>query len=303
MTALHSLQYELAALGAAVCWAISPLLSATASNHLGALAFNRLRQISVAVMLAVFVLASGRMQPTGTLELVRILASGAVGIFIGDTLLFLALNRLGPRRSSILFSLNAPLSALLGWLLLGEVLSPQAALGVVVTFCGVLLAILFGKRPGQSHVFENVKGKLWIGAAFGLGAAIGQASGSIIARPVMAAGFDPYMASMLRVGMAACCLTLLMSLPFEALKPQGAMNWKVAALTVASGVLAMGVGMTLLLFALSGGKTGIVATLSATTPVLILPILWFRTGERPAAGAWAGAALAVAGMALIFLGR
>jgi drug/metabolite transporter (DMT)-like permease len=301
--ALQSLQYELAALGAAACWAISPLLSATASSHLGALAFNRLRQISVAIMLAMIVFASGRLQATGTSELLRILASGAVGIFIGDTMLFIALNRLGPRRSSILFSLNAPLSALLGWLLLGEILSPQAMLGVMVTFCGVLLAILFGKRPGQIHVFESVKGKLWIGAAFGLGAAIGQASGSIIARPVMAAGFDPYMASMLRVGMAACCLTLLMSLPFEAVKTQGTLDWKVATLTVASGVLAMGVGMTLLLFALSGGKTGIVATLSATTPVLILPILWFRTGERPAAGAWAGAGLAVAGMALIFLGR
>jgi drug/metabolite transporter (DMT)-like permease len=72
---------------------------------------------------------------------------------------------------------------------------------------------------------------------------------------------------------------------------------------VLSGILAMGIGMTLLLFALSGGKTGIVATISATSPVLILPMLWLRTGERPAAGAWAGAALAVAGMALLFLNR
>jgi uncharacterized membrane protein len=59
--------------------------------------------------------------------------------------------------------------------------------------------------------------------------------------------------------------------------------------------------MTLLLFALSGGKVGIVSTLSATSPVLILPMLWATTGERPAQGAWAGAALVVAGMALIFL--
>ena len=59
--------------------------------------------------------------------------------------------------------------------------------------------------------------------------------------------------------------------------------------------------MTLLLYALAGGKVGIVSTLSATSPVIILPMLWARTGERPAAGAWAGAALVVAGMALIFL--
>ena len=53
--------------------------------------------------------------------------------------------------------------------------------------------------------------------------------------------------------------------------------------------------------ALSGGKVGIVSTLSATSPVMILPMLWLKTGERPAGGAWAGALLVVIGMGLIFL--
>ena len=44
-----------------------------------------------------------------------------------------------------------------------------------------------------------VKGALLPGVAAGLGAAIGQATGSLIARPVMAAGFDPFAASLLRV--------------------------------------------------------------------------------------------------------
>ena len=61
----------------------------------------------------------------------------------------------------------------------------------------------------------------------------------------------------------------------------------------------MALGVTLLLFALSGGKVGIVSILSATTPALLLPLLWIRTGERPAAGAWIGAALVVIGSALI----
>jgi drug/metabolite transporter (DMT)-like permease len=71
-------------------------------------------------------------------------------------------------------------------------------------------------------------------------------------------------------------------------------------LTALTGILALAIGMTLLLFALSGGQVGIVSTLSATSPVIILPMLWARTGERPAAGAWAGAGLVVVGMALIF---
>lgn len=295
-----ALKYEIAALAAAMCWAVTPLLSAPASAHLGALAFNRLRQVSVTLMLAVFVIVTARLQAMVLPQLLSLLASGLVGIFAGDTLLFLALNRVGPRRASILFALNAPLAAVLGWIVLGEDLSVMATFGIAVTCAGVMLAILYGKRTGSSHRFESLKGKLWIGVALGLGAALGQACGSIIARPVMATGFDPYVASMLRVGAAACCLTVVMALPYDAVKPRGAMTPAITTLTIASGVLAMGIGMTLLLFALSGGKTGIVSTLSATSPVLILPLLWIKTGERPAAGAWAGAALAIAGMAMIF---
>ena len=303
MPILQVFQHEAAALAAALCWSISPLISATPSGHLGALAFNRLRQIAVTLMLLVFIWAGGHWQNLDTSQLARLLASGAIGIFAGDTLLFLALNRLGPRRSSILFALNAPMTALLGWLVLGESLSFSATAGIGLTFAGVLLAIIYGKRPGQTHHLEAIKGSLWIGVGLGLGAAFGQAIGSIIARPVMASGVDPFMASMFRVGIAALCLTLLMSLPIQAVKPQRPLTARIAVLTVLSGLLAMGVGMTLLLFSLSGGKAGIISTLSATSPVLILPLLWWRTKERPAAGAWAGAGLAVAGMALLFLGR
>ncbi len=70
-------------------------------------------------------------------------------------------------------------------------------------------------------------------------------------------------------------------------------------MTAFSGFLSLAMGMTLLLFALSGGETGVVSTISATTPVIILPLLWLRTGQRPAAGAWLGALFVVAGLAFI----
>ncbi|EAB6718131.1 DMT family transporter, partial [Salmonella enterica subsp. enterica] len=183
---------------------------------------------------------------------------------------------------------------------LGERLSASAVAGIALTVAGVLLAILFGKRRAQMHVWETVKGPLWIGVALGLGAALGQAIGSIIAKPVMASGLDPFAASMVRVGVAAFCLSALIAMPIPAVKPKGPLTWRIFLLTALTGALALGVGMTLLLFALSGGNVGIVSTLSATSPVLILPLLWLRTGERPAAGAWLGAAFVVAGMALIF---
>lgn len=293
--------HELAALGAAVCWALTGIISAIPAGHLGALAFNRIRQVFVTCMLGIVVLFTGawrELTPDGAMLLAL---SGVIGIFAGDTLLFAALNRVGPRRSGILFALNAPIAAILGFLVLGETMSVRAVAGILLTVCGVLLAILFGKRKDQLHAWETVKGPLWIGVALGLGAATGQALGSIIARPVMASGIDPALASMVRVGVAAFCLSVLIALPIPSVKPKGPLTWPIFLLTAATGILALGIGMTLLLFALSGGNVGIVSTLSATSPVMILPLLWLRTGERPAAGAWAGAALVVAGMALIFV--
>ncbi|GAA4177889.1 DMT family transporter [Shinella granuli] len=293
--------HELAALGAATCWALTGLISAGPAGHLGAPAFNRARQVFVTGLLACYVLLMGVWRELDMGSAGPLLLSGLIGIFVGDTLLFETLNRLGPRRSGILFALNAPITALLGWLVLGETLSAFAVTGILLTASGVLLAIVFGKRRAQMHQWETIKGPLSIGVLLGIGAATGQAIGSILARPVMATGIDPFLASLLRVGVAAFCLSILIQLPIPSIKPKGPLTLKVAAMTALTGILALAIGMTLLLFALSGGKVGIVSTLSATSPVMILPMLWLKTGERPAGGAWAGAVLVVIGMGLIFM--
>jgi len=255
----------------------------------------------VTCLLGLYVFATGTWQQLGADNIGALLPSGVIGIFLGDTLLFATLNQVGPRRSAILFSLNAPIAAVLGFVFLGERLTAQAAAGIALVVIGVALAILFGRRAGQSSELEPTRGPLWFGVALGLGAATGQAVGSIIARPVMATGIDPFMASMVRVGIAALLLSALIALPVPAFKPKGPITWPIFGLTALTGIIALAIGMTLLLFALSGGQVGIVSTLSATSPAIILPMLWLKTGERPAAGAWLGAALVVGGMALLFV--
>lgn len=290
--------HEIAALGAAVCWALTGLLATRPVAEVGPLVFNLYRQGFVTLVLAGLVVASGSWRATDPALLPVLALSGFVGVFMGDTVLFFALRRLGPRRTGALFAMNAPMAALLGWLLLGETLAPLGVAGVVLCTAGVAICVL-GRAP--SSRFERLDGPLWHGIALGMLAALGQAAGSLIARPAMAAGFDPMVGSLVRVAVGVLCLGLLARLPLAAVRPTGRLSGRGAGLIAASGILAMVIGMTLLLFALQGGKVGIVSTLSALSPVLILPVLWAITGERPPAASWLGALIAVAGMALIFL--
>ncbi|MDO5605308.1 MAG: DMT family transporter [Paracoccus sp. (in: a-proteobacteria)] len=293
--------YELAALAAALCWAVTGLISAPAAAHLGPFGFNLYRQSMVTVALLGIVVITGGWQGVTQAQVWPLVLSGFIGIFLGDTLLYVSLNGLGPRRAGALFAMNAPMAAVLGSLFLDEALSAAGWVGVLACTLGTGIAVL--GRPGRSggHRFEAVQGSLALGVGCGLLAALGQATGSLIARPVMAEGFDPLTGSLIRVATAVACLSLLAALPVARFRATSRPTPRIWALTAVSGLMAMVIGMTLLLFALQGGKVGIVSTLSALSPVLILPLLWLVTGAQPSATSWAGALIAMAGMALIFL--
>jgi drug/metabolite transporter (DMT)-like permease len=254
-------------------------------------------------MLATTALFTGGWREVSEASLKALMLSGLVGIFLGDTALFASLQRLGPSRSAVVFALNAPMTVILGWVVLEEHLQPLTLFGCLLVPLGVMLAILGRSRVEAQQNLDSPEGRLWHGIALGLLAALGQAVGSIIARPVMASGMDPATASALRVGTAALGLLALGFLPNPIFHAKVPFTRHLVETIVLSGFLGMGLGMTLLLFALSQGDAGVVATLSATTPVLILPLLWWRTGVRPPGIAWSGAAVAVVGTALIAIAR
>jgi drug/metabolite transporter (DMT)-like permease len=294
--------YYLAALGAAFAWAVSGIISANPSSALGSLAFVRIRMTMVFCMLAAILTVSGGWRTVQMVHMTPSIISGLIGILAGDAALFATMNRLGPRRAGILFSSNAIFSVILSWMFLHERLDVITMLGIIIALIGVALAILFGKRTNDMHQWEAIKGPLSLAIAIGLFSGLCQAIGSIVIRPVMETGVDPLAIAAIRVGVAALGLTLAMFAGVKSTRAKIALTPKIAAQVAISGFAAMGIGMTLLLFALRGGHVGIVATLSATTPALVLPMLWWKTGDRPPLLAWVGAALVIVGSGLIFAG-
>jgi drug/metabolite transporter (DMT)-like permease len=291
--------HELAALGTALCWASTGVIASDAIRVLGAFHFNLIRQVLVTLLLAAMVTATHAWAGQTATTALILAASGIVGILIGDTFNFAAVGRLGPRRAGAIFALNAPMAAVMGWVILGEALPWQAVLGITVTTLGVAVAIL-GRPRADAHRIEAVQGVLVTGILFGLGAALGQAAGSLIARPIMTSGMDPYLASVFRVGASGLVMGLLAATPYAPARPQKVTRG-ILILTATTAIIGLLIGMTLFLYALQGSQTGIIATLSATSPVMILPLLWLRTGQRPTLVSVAGGALTVAGLALIFL--
>ncbi len=290
---------EIAALGAAVCWSFGGLLATVPARAMGAVPFNRLRMALVFLMLAGAALLSGGWQSLTWATTGALMASAFIGIFCGDTAFYACLRRLGPRRTGILFATNAPLAAILGFIVLGETLTGLTVLGIALVMSGVVMAVFFGTTT-QRHSFEEVRGPLWAGVGLGLFSALCQAVGTIVVRPAMATGIDPVAASALRVGLAAVLLSSLKFWPSPLFKATAPLTPRLVGQVALSGLVGMALGMTCLLFGLAHGPAGVVATLSATSPVLILPVLWVATRERPAPGAWLGAFVAVCGAACIF---
>lgn len=291
--------YDLFALGAAACWAVGGMTSVTPSRHLGAFAFTRWRMLLVAIMLWTVVAATDAWRSFSP-DVVGLMAlSGLIGIFIGDTALFAAVNRLGPRRAGVLYASNAVFGVALGAILLGERMSLQAMLGAVLTVAGVMTALVVGRHKGDTHAWEADHGHVGAGVLLALLSALCQAVGTLIAKPVMTADVDPVTASAIRVSAATALHFVLLASGFQAAHAQNAPTLRVLAQTGLNGLIAMGVGMTLLLFALKKGDVGMVAILSSVSPILLLPLLWLQLKRAPAPGAWLGAALTVAGTALI----
>ena len=293
--------YYLIATLAALCWAIASLISADVTRKIGGLAFNRLRLFFVSIMLISYTFYLDTWNTINQEFLVTILLSGIIGIFLGDTLLFIALQKIGPRRNNILFSLAAPFTVILNIFFLNERMSLINLLGCIMVFFGVVVAIAYGNSRDKNHRWEIVEGNLFLGVIFGIGAALCQAIGLIMMKPILTLGADPIASASLRTLISCIFLSFTFFINYEIFNTKNSLSLKIIGQSILSGFLGMALGMSLLLIALKFADAGIVATLSSTSPIMILFLIWILTKKIPTIGAWIGTFLAIIGSGLIFI--
>ena len=286
---------------AALCWAVASLISADVTRKIGGLAFNRLRLFFVSIILITYTTTINTWQTISFDYLNIILISGIIGIFLGDTLLFIALQKIGPRRNNILFSLAAPFTVILNIFFLKEQMSLINLLGCFVVFIGVVIAISYGKNTNNNHRWEKVEGSLIVGISFGILAALCQSIGLIMMKPVLDAGADPIASAAIRTVISCLLLSFTFFINDKNFISKVTINYSIIFRSLISGFLGMALGMSLLLIALQKADAGIVATLSSTSPIMILFFIWIITRKIPSFGAWIGTIVAITGTGLIFI--
>jgi len=291
---------EFAALLVAIFWTITALSFESASKIVGSLSVNMIRLFFAFIILAIFsYFYRGMILPLDA-DLhawIWLSLSGLIGFVFGDYFLFSSFAIIGSRISMLIMTLVPPITALIGWLLLGETMSSKHIFGMTLTVSGIAIAIL--NRPSLNNKMKfnySVKG-----VVFAFLGAVGQAVGLVLSKYGMKS-YDPFAATHIRiiVGMVGFAIIVVLlrktSLIRSALKSRKGMT----GISIGS-VFGPFLGVSLSLYAIQHTGTGIASTIMAIVPILIIPPAIMLFKQKVSMKEVVGAVISVIGVALFFV--
>jgi drug/metabolite transporter (DMT)-like permease len=297
---------EIAALLTAVFWTVTSMSFESAGKKVGSLSVNLIRLVVAFFIYGVVnYFRRGLFLPldAGTERWLWLALSGLGGFVMGDLLLFQAFVVIGARISMLIMALTPPITAFLGWMVLGEVLSPMNWVGMIVTLTGISIVILKReKKEEDSKKRRKITTKYsFTGILLAFGGAVGQGVGLVLSKKGMGE-YDAFAASHIRVitGMIGFAVILLFAKQYG--KVWKALHHKPAMKRIALGSLfGPFLGVSFSLLAIQHTQAGIAATIMSIVPVLIIPpaILFFH--EKVNWKEIIGAVITVGGVAIFFL--
>jgi drug/metabolite transporter (DMT)-like permease len=291
---------EIAALATAICWTVTAVCFESASKKVGSLAVNFIRLIIAFVLLGCFTLITrGMFLPFDALgsTWLWLLISGMIGFIIGDLFLFQAYVEIGSRISLLIMSSVPPITAIAGYLIMGEKISLLAAVGMLVAISGIALVILSRNADDKKiKLSHSAKGLIY--AFIG---ALGQAFGLILSKFGMGS-YNPFAATQIRVISAIIGFTIIIAVS----KKWGNLIIAVKDFNAMKSI-SMGsffgpfLGVSLSLIAVQYTATGIVSTITSISPILIIPISILMFKEKVLAKEILGAFISIIGVTLLFI--
>ncbi len=298
----------LAALLTTILFSISAVCGHRSARLIGGTEANFWRITFATVFLAAYAYGFGQGLAGSAFPV--FLLSGVVGIGLGDVAYFQALPRLGARLSLLLVQcLTAPFGALIEWLWLGTALSLTQILSGIVILGGVAIAL----TPRED--MKLTPREATVGALSGVLAALGGAGGAVLSRKAyqivhdhrehidaINAGFQRVVGGLFLAGI---CLLIVKRREFrvQARAPRELViaaskrKWRGVWLWILLNSLAgQTLGVSCMQWALERTPAGVVMSIIAMSPIVVIPIAWVVEGERPTPRSLVGGAIAVAGV-------
>ena len=291
---------ETAAVLTALCWAGGSILFTHAGHRIGSQAVNQIRLwFALVMMIPVHFFILGTVAPldAGWDRWFWLGTSGFVGYVIGDALLVESFVRIGPRLSMLLMTTVPIFGAILGYVFLGESLLVLEFVAIGLTLVGIGIVVGERRKPAES-VFSVTP----LGVLLGLGGALGQATGLLLAKNGLVDGFSAISGNFIRVSVAAVTLGLIMLFRGKLWSQFAKLKDRTAAIQL-TGASTTGpvLGVILSLVAISHAKIGVASTLMSLAPLFMLPLAAVFFGERITLRSLLGTLIAVVGSVLLFL--
>ncbi|MBN2259540.1 MAG: DMT family transporter [Clostridiales bacterium] len=297
---MHSHIGEIAAFGTAICWTVTSIAFESAGKKVGSFPLNLIRLVMAIFFVSIFtVFSRGMFFPIDASinNWIWLSLSGIIGFVIGDLLLFESLVRNGSRITMLIMASVPPITGILSFLFLNEVMSLHQITGMLITLFGINLVILKKSKSGNqlslSHPLKDL--------LFAFGGAIGQSSGLILSKIGMGE-YNPIAATQIRIIAAVIGFIIVFTikrqwpLVIKALKNRPAMTS-----TAIGSFFGPSIGVSLSLISIKYTNPGIASTIMSLTPILVIPFAYFYQKETMSLREIFGAFVAVSGVAYIFM--
>ncbi len=294
---------EIAALATSFCWSLTSIQFTLAGQRVGSGVVNRTRLVLAMVYLSLaHLLLYGELWPIhaepfrwGWLGL-----SATIGLVLGDACLFQAFLLIGTRRAVLISTLVPVISALVAWGWLGETLH-LAEMGAVLLTVGGVAWVVSERQPEQEGSVES-KRQYALGVLLGLGFALGQALGLVIAKQGLVGDFPSLSAALIRMIVATGVIWLFTLASGQVRATWPALRDKKARLFIAGGALTGPfIGVWFSMMAVQHTHVGIASTLMALSPIILIPLGHWIFREQISPRSVAGTVVALAGATILFL--
>ncbi|HTR81214.1 MAG TPA: DMT family transporter [Bacteroidota bacterium] len=290
---------EISALMTAVVWSFSSIMFAGAIRRIGSVQVNVGRLVIAAVLLLLTVAAAGLSLRLSVSQFSYLAISGLIGLVFGDSFLFKSFQVNGARISMLIMSLAPAISAVMAFMILGESLSLWGIVGMAVTTIGIAIVVVAHQQSTSTKVKITRAGLV-----YGFFGALGQGAGLVFARLAFDEGeINGFVGTLVRITASIVVLlplSLITRRITDPIKPF-VHDTKALLLTTGGAIFGPYLGITFSLIAITYTKVGIAATLMATVPIMMLPLVKLVYKEKLSWHAVVGACVAVGGVAILFL--